>query len=130
MVFHQLVYTSMYYVLSFTILNTIAATGPLFVFVLDYFMNSVEINRKQFIGIVLGLMGVLLTINGDQIMKLINENYEIVSDFKNYKVTDIGLKLFCSFFLTLCNVGWAYSVMIQKRMVQVNGLKISFFIGI
>jgi drug/metabolite transporter (DMT)-like permease len=68
----QLVHAGMFYVLSFSVLSTLAVTGPLFVFIIDYFLYNVSINRKQFLGIAFGVIGVIITINGDVIMTLID----------------------------------------------------------
>ncbi len=38
-------------------------TGPLFVFVVDYYLNSISINSKQALGIAAGIIGVLITSN-------------------------------------------------------------------
>ena len=46
------------------IVHTICGSGPIFVFILDYYLNGVRINLKQLIGIILGLLGLILTVNG------------------------------------------------------------------
>lgn len=74
-IIHQIIYTGMYFVLSFPLNNSISITGPLFVFVIDYYLNGVTINRNQIIGIIIGFTGIFLNINGEYIMKLIDPNY-------------------------------------------------------
>jgi drug/metabolite transporter (DMT)-like permease len=74
-VFQQLLHTYMFYVLSFSLIGTLIVAGPLFVFIIDYLMNSVTVNRKQVIGIILGVLGVIITINGDAIMALLYDDY-------------------------------------------------------
>lgn len=54
----------MYFVVPSPIINVISLTGPLFVFILDYYLNGVAINSKQLYGIIIGFSGVLLTVNG------------------------------------------------------------------
>ena len=44
MALHQMLYSFMYFVISYPILNTITATGPIFVFIIDYYMNGIAIN--------------------------------------------------------------------------------------
>jgi drug/metabolite transporter (DMT)-like permease len=58
------VFTFVQFYLEQPILQTINSCGPIFIFVLDYFMNGVKINYKQFIGVLLAIFGVLLTVNG------------------------------------------------------------------
>ncbi len=72
---HQIIYTGMYFVLSFPLNNSICITGPLFVFVIDYYLNGITINKSQAIGIAVGFIGIFLNINGDYFMKLIDPNY-------------------------------------------------------
>jgi drug/metabolite transporter (DMT)-like permease len=62
--FHQLVYAAMHFVLSFPLVNSIIITGPLFVFVIDYYLNGVTINQTQILGIIVSFAGILLSING------------------------------------------------------------------
>lgn len=79
--FHQVVYTAMYFVLSYPLINSITITGPLFVFVIDYYINGITINRMQAIGIAIGFAGILININGDFLMTLIDPTYEITTSF-------------------------------------------------
>ncbi len=63
-VLHSFVFALVQFYLEQPILQTINSCGPIFIFVMDYFMNGVKINHKQFIGVVLAIFGVLLTVNG------------------------------------------------------------------
>jgi drug/metabolite transporter (DMT)-like permease len=53
------------------IIQTINSCGPIFIFVLDYLINGVKITKSQSIGVLLAIIGVLITINGDYILELI-----------------------------------------------------------
>lgn len=75
MLIHQLCYAGMYFVVSLPVNNTILMSGPLFVFLIDYYLNGITINKKQAVGIVLGIMGVVLTVNADYIMSWLDGNY-------------------------------------------------------
>ena len=57
-------YTIVQFYLPQPIVQTLNSTGPLFVFLLDYKMNGITVTKKQIIGILFGMFGVLLTING------------------------------------------------------------------
>lgn len=128
--FHQVVYTAMHFVLSFPLINSITITGPLFVFIIDYYINGVTINRVQAIGIAIGFAGILININGDFLMTLIDPTYEITSSFEHYAVTDVKLKILLSFVAVLTNVAWGYAIVTQKKISHLPGIKISYFLGI
>lgn len=78
---HQIIYTAMHFVLSFPLLNSISITGPLFVFIIDYYLNGITINRTQVIGIVVSFAGILININGDFLMTFIDPDFKINSSF-------------------------------------------------
>jgi drug/metabolite transporter (DMT)-like permease len=61
---HQFTLTASLFVLPFPIVFTLNSSCVLFVFILDYFIFNVEINKQQVQGVVLGFIGVLLTVNG------------------------------------------------------------------
>ena len=127
---HQVVCTAMYFVLSFPLINSITITGPLFVFLIDYYVNGVTINRLQAIGIAVGFAGILVNINGDFLMTLIDPAFETTSSFEHYTVTDAGLKILFSFVAVLTNIVWGYAIVVQKKISHVPGIKNSYFLGI
>lgn len=71
----SIIYTVAQYYLPQPILQTIHTTGALFVFILDYKINHVTITKKQFYGVMLGVAGVLLTINGELIVRAFDPTY-------------------------------------------------------
>ena len=60
------------YILPLPAVHTINSSGPIFVFVVDYFVNGVKINSKQAVGVGVGLVGVILAGNGRVIMELMD----------------------------------------------------------
>lgn len=54
------------------IVHTICGGGPIFIFIVDYYMNGIKINMKQFIGIIIGIIGLIFTVNGGLIMVYFN----------------------------------------------------------
>jgi len=60
----QIIYTVCFFILPIPINHTIALGGSLFVFLADYHIFGVKVNKKQAFAIVIGLIGVLLTVNG------------------------------------------------------------------
>jgi drug/metabolite transporter (DMT)-like permease len=61
---HGMFYAFSNFYLPLPILSTIYSTGPIFVFILDYYINRITINRSQFYGIIFGIVGVIFTVNG------------------------------------------------------------------
>lgn len=120
----------MHFVLSFPLINSITITGPLFVFLIDYYINGVTINKMQAVGIAFGFAGILININGDYLMTIIDPTFEIASSFEHYTVTDVRLKILFSFIAVLTNAVWGYAIVVQKKINHVPGIKISFFLGI
>ena len=59
------------YILPLPAVHTINSSGPIFVFITDYFVNGVKISMKQAIGVGVGVVGVMLAGNGRVIMELI-----------------------------------------------------------
>lgn len=72
---HQYFYSWLHFVLSFPLINSILITGPLFVFIIDYYLNGVTINRDQTWGIVISFVGILVNINGDLLMRIIDPTF-------------------------------------------------------
>jgi drug/metabolite transporter (DMT)-like permease len=59
-----------HYYLSVSILQTINTVGPILVFVWDYYLYGIGINRRQFTGVIMGILGLLITINALKIYKI------------------------------------------------------------
>jgi drug/metabolite transporter (DMT)-like permease len=51
------------FILPLPIVHTINSSGVIFVFMIDYFINGIQINKRQVIGITVGLIGVLVVGN-------------------------------------------------------------------
>ena len=67
------------------VIHTLSGSGPIFVFAIDYYRNGVSINKKQLVGMIFGICGVILTVNGRILMSWIDPAFSIDSEFKNYK---------------------------------------------
>ena len=74
-IFHQIVYAGLHFILPFPLVNSITITGPLFVFVIDYYINNITITKGQAVGILIGFTGVLININGEYIMSIIDPSF-------------------------------------------------------
>ena len=126
----QLIYTAMHYVLSFPLISSISITGPLFLFITDYYINGVTINKVQAVGIVVSFIGIIININGDNLMTLIDPTFQISSNYEHYVVTNIGVKILCAFILIFAYFLWSYGIIIQKKISHIPSLQISFFLGL
>jgi len=110
--------------------NSITITGPLFVFVIDYYINNITITKSQAYGILIGFVGVLININGEYIMSWIDPSFHFTSDSSHYLVTDVRVKLLVSLFAVFSNFVWGYAIVSQKKIRHVPSIKISYFLGI
>jgi len=64
MLIQQISYVMMHYVVSISILNILCISSTIFSFLLDYWFNDIKVTRIQFLGIILGFVGIMTTING------------------------------------------------------------------
>lgn len=90
---NQLYFCGMFFYLPMPTVNTLALTGTLFIFVIDYFKFGVPISKLQLQGLILGAVGVIFTINGPFMMLYFDPDYKAVSDFKHYKTDSNMVKL-------------------------------------
>lgn len=63
-ILHGLMFSFVQFYLPQPILNTINNSGPIFVFILDYLLNGIRINKNQVIGVIIGCIGLLFVVNG------------------------------------------------------------------
>lgn len=82
------------------------------------------------VSIAAGICGVAITVNADLILSMIDPTYKPESDFKNYIVDDPTMKIMLSGIAVLCNIGWAFSIVGQKKIAHVPGIKISYHLGL
>lgn len=61
------------------IVHTICGSGPIYIFIIDYYLNGIRINGKQFLGILVGIIGLILTINGRILITYINPGFKMES---------------------------------------------------
>jgi drug/metabolite transporter (DMT)-like permease len=53
--------------------HTISNSGPILVLVLDHFINKVQISQRQILGIIITIIGLLLTVNFHLLLYLVDE---------------------------------------------------------
>lgn len=86
MLVNQIAYTSMHYVVSVPVINILNISGSIFAFIVDYFMYGTPIHKEQMLGIIIGFLGVAVTVNGELILSMIDSGYTYQSKFQHYLV--------------------------------------------
>ena len=122
-------FTLAQFYLSQPIVQTMNTSSILFIFILDYFLNGVTLTKKQFYGVIFGILGVLLTVNGDLIISTINPGFERQSEFQNYATEDPKIKLLIASMFIGSNVLWAYAQVLTKKLTGVNPVQLNLHIG-
>lgn len=117
------------FIMPLPIVHTIACSGTLFVFIIDFFINGTKINIKQLIGIILGIVGVLLASNGKIITKYFDPDYEYHTTYQNYLIDDPYIVLLFTVAYCCVVILWAYGIVIT-RMANANTFQINFILGI
>lgn len=129
-VIHGLAITAAQFFLPLPIVHTINFFAPIFIFIIDYFENGVRINRAQFISLMVGVLGIITTLNDELVAKLMDPEYEMKTDFKNYisldptEFTLYGLALIGVMFL------WAYGLLRVRMFYKNNHTHTNFHLGI
>jgi drug/metabolite transporter (DMT)-like permease len=130
MIVNQIAYTAMHFVVPIPVINILNISGSIFAFLCDYLLYGTPLHKEQVPGIIAGCLGVAVTVNGELLMSWLDPTYEYNTEFDNYMVTSMGLRvLFCSLYI-LASLLWAFGLVIQKEIRGVSGLKISYHSGI
>lgn len=130
MIIHGFIMGFSQFVLPLPIVHTINSSGVVFTFITDYFVNGVQINRKQFIGIVIAILSLLVTVNNIYLYRIFNPNFEYETDFQNYITSDPKIRAIVGFLLILDNIIWSFGIIFTKRIKKVTPFHINFVFGI
>lgn len=95
--------------------HTISGFGPIFVCILNYFLNGVKINLNQVKGILIAFIGIILTVNGKVIWSWMNPDYHFETDFKNYKTNDPTTLFLVALTFFVNMMFWAYAILLTKK---------------
>jgi drug/metabolite transporter (DMT)-like permease len=114
MLINQIAYTAMHYVVSVPVINILNISGSIFAFIVDYLMYGTPIHREQILGMLVGFVGVAVTVNGELILSMIDESYTNHSKFEHYLVESMGMKILFSSLYILASMLWAFGLVIQK----------------
>ena len=111
-----LVNVGSFYYLSFSVIFSINIIGSLSVFLWDYYIYKVTINAKQKVGVFLGLIGSLLMINCNYFMSLIDENFEMKTNFEFFKSTDVFQTVIAALILFVSTFGMGFGFSLTKSL--------------
>lgn len=120
--------TAQFY-LPLPVVHTVNFFGPIFIFIIDFFENGVSINKKQLYCLLAGVLGIICTINDELINKIMDNEYEIKTDFKNYISLDptsfslYGLALIGVMFV------WAYGLLRVRTFYKNTHIHVNFHLG-
>jgi drug/metabolite transporter (DMT)-like permease len=112
------------------VIYTIYFSGPLFVILFEYFFYGVEINLRKARGIVLAGVGVLLTSNGQLIWAWITNDNTIHTTFKQYRTESFVAKSLASLVMVALSFGWAYSILIMRKIKAYTHWTVNFNYGV
>ena len=112
------------------IVYTICGSGPIFGFIIDYYFNGVRVNAKQVIGLSMGLAGLILTVNGNFLIRWVDPSFEVHTEFENYHSQDLLAMFGVAVLLILGNVLWAVAQVITKTLKELDPYQITFHTGL
>jgi len=69
---YGIIFAECFFYLPISVVHTIYSGGPVFVIMIDYFIHSIKITTRQSVGVIIAIIGVILTVNGPLIYYLID----------------------------------------------------------
>jgi drug/metabolite transporter (DMT)-like permease len=131
LVLYSFIFAQCFFYLPINVVHTLYSSGPIFVLAIDYVINKIVITRRQMVGAAIAFGGVLLTVNGHILYQLFGENELGKSEFKHYRpeAAYISVQLLVSAVLLLATVGWAYSIVIVKKIKNSTHYHLNFQYG-
>lgn len=97
------------------VMHTISNSGPIIVFVLDYFRNGKTINRKEFYGIIITSVGLTVTVNASLIMYWLGFSENIESHYQ-YIESSVMVKTVIALLVFISIIGWSIGIIITKEL--------------
>lgn len=113
-----------------SMVQTLVNSGPVIVFVMDYFKNKMEVAAKQIIGIIIATFGLMIAINSMILGAWLGmENFTDNSSFK-YNESTLDFKIILCIVLFLQHIFWAYGMIITKDLKETNSTQLNFLSGV
>lgn len=131
LVLYGFVFAQCFFYLPINIVHTLYSSGPIFVLGIDYLINKIEITKKQMYGAICAFVGVLLTVNGHILYQIIGEGEIKNSEFKHYRPEAdlVSVQLLVSVILIVATLGWAYAIVIVKKVRNSTHYHLNFQYG-
>jgi drug/metabolite transporter (DMT)-like permease len=125
---YSFIFAQSFFYLPINVVHTLYSSGPIFVLAIDYLINRIVITRRQLVGGMVAFLGVLLTVNGHILYQLYGDNDIEKTEFKHYRedAADVGVQLAASLVLILATVGWAFSIVIVKKVQHATHYHLNF----
>lgn len=103
----------------------------MFVAIFDYVIYGIKLNKKQIFWLGFAFFGVVLIINGNEIMMRLTGDYSNKnSNFANYLSKDPWMEITLSALLVLTTCIMGFGIVITKKLKGTNAFQINYFQGI
>ena len=113
-----------------SMVQTLVNSGPVIVFVMDYFKNKMEVSSKQIIGIIIATFGLMIAINSMILSAWLGmDSFTEGSAFK-YNESTLDFKIILCIALFIQHIFWAYGMIITKDLKETNSTQLNFLSGI
>lgn len=113
-----------------SMVQTLVNSGPVIVFVIDYFKNKIDVTAKQIIGIIIATFGLMIAINSMILSSLLGmANFTDNSSFK-YNESTLDFKIALCIILFVQHIFWAYGMIITKDLKETNSTQLNFLSGV
>lgn len=88
------------------------------------------LNQRQIKGVLLTVLGVILTSNGQLIWAWITNDSSFHTTFKNYKTDSLVIKSLAAIILIILTFGWACSIIIVRKVQGYSHWTLNFNYGV
>lgn len=105
----------------------IASSGPILIFILDYLINHININKKEILGCLITMMGVAVVIKPDLIFGFFWKSAQESDSDKGASNEDRLKNILNMVGVLLITLLWAYSVLIFQKMKDLHSNTINFY---
>lgn len=120
MVLHNFAYNWSQFYLPLPIAITLGSVSPIFVYIYDYWIYGITINRKQMAFLALSITGVALTSNGPYLITFLDDIDYDGSKFEHYQSKDPTVMTVASVILVMVMAMHAYGVVLTKKLRNVH----------
>ncbi|EAR95161.1 integral membrane protein DUF6 containing protein (macronuclear) [Tetrahymena thermophila SB210] len=109
-------------------------TGPIFVFILSAILFGIAIKKKEMIGILVAFSGIICITNPGLIQSIISFGGEeqITSQQtqqSQFQYAQGVEKIILIVIFIFVYVGWAYAILLVKKVKEANNLAMNFYVG-